>query len=202
MSTAKTRTRIIETAELLFARKGYSATSLREITDAAGVNVAAVNYHFGSKENLLVELLDRIVGTINERRIILLDEMEAAGRPDVEGVLTAFLLPDLEVLAELRSRNPDLPRFVSRMYSEGSEHMNKLIGRQFAETQKRFHEALAAARPELSPEGISWRLYCIVGIVIYLFSGVETPGSPRFGQDVESDLTQLLEVAVPIMSAT
>ena len=64
-----TKTRILETAESLFARHGYAATSLRDITEAAGANVAAVNYHFGSKEALLVAVLDRTVGPIGPRRI-------------------------------------------------------------------------------------------------------------------------------------
>lgn len=200
--TAETRQQIIEAAELLFARNGYSATSLREITETAGVNIAAVNYHFGSKENLLVEILDRIVGPLNAQRIEILDELETAGKPDVRQILTAFLLPDLRVLDELRSRNPDLPRFVSRMYSEGTELMAQVVGRQFAETQARFSSAFARALPDLGPDEIGWRLKCIVGIVVYLFAGIESSGvEPMVGHDIDANLRRLLDVTIPMMSA-
>jgi AcrR family transcriptional regulator len=201
MSSATTRDRIVRAAEVLFARNGYAATSLREITESAEVNIASVNYHFGSKEKLLAEILDRVVGPLTARRIELLDECESEGTPDLEQVLTAFLLPDLEALTTLRSRDRDLPRFVSRMYTEGSDLMNELIGRQFAETQRRFYAAFAEAIPDLTPEDIAWRVYCLVGIVVYLFAGVETPGKPVIGVDVGNDLTRLLQVAFPIMAA-
>lgn len=198
-----TREGIIREAELLFARKGYEGTSVREITQAAGVNLAAVNYHFGSKEKLLVELLDRVVAPINRERMRLLDEAEEAGEADVEELLAAFLLPDLHVLDELRSRDPDLPRFVSRMYSEGSELMIEVMGRQFAETQRRFFSAFHRCLPGLSRDEIAWRLHCIVGIVLYLFAGVEGPGiGPMVGPEPEDNLSRLLAVTVPLMTAS
>ncbi len=195
-----TREQIARTAEVLFAREGFSNTSLRQVTDAAGVNIAAVNYHFGSKEGLLVEILDRIIAPLNEERIMLLDELEEAGTPDTVDLLTAFLLPDLRLIQELRTRDPSLPRFVSRMYSEASELMERTMGRQFAETQVRFYAAFGHAIPSLSADEIAWRLRCVVGIVVYMFASVETPGLPSMlGGDVDADLERLLGVTVPMM---
>lgn len=197
-----TKDRIIEAAEILFALNGYDGTSLRDITERAGVNVAAVNYHFGSKENLLIELLDRIIAPINTERLEMLEEASTDGPPELEQILTAFLLPDLTSLNRLRARNPDLPRFVSRMYSEGSPLMGKIVGMQFAEMSERFGEAFARALPELSPAEISFRLSCIVGIVVYLFAGVEAPGvAPLATGDVNTDLARLLAVTRSIMTA-
>lgn len=197
-----TRQRILQEAELLFARHGYASTSVREITEAADANLAAVNYHFGSKENLLIELLDRVVAPINEQRLELLDEMEAKGAPEVDEVLTAFLLPDLQVLHELRDRDPDLPRFVSRMYSEGSDLMTQVIGRQFAETQRRFLTAFERVLPELAREEIAWRLHCLVGIILYLFADMEIAGiGSMVRPDPKRNLDRLLTVTVPMMTA-
>lgn len=197
-----TKDRIIEAAEILFALNGYDGTSLRDITERASVNVAAVNYHFGSKEKLLIELLDRIIAPINTERLEMLEEASTDGPPDLEQILTAFLLPDLTSLNRLRARNPDLPRFVSRMYSEASPLMGKIVGRQFAEISERFGEAFARALPELSPAEISFRLSCIVGIVVYLFAGVEAPGvAPLATGDVNTDLARLLAVTRSIMTA-
>ncbi|MEA1902476.1 MAG: TetR/AcrR family transcriptional regulator [Actinomycetota bacterium] len=200
--TTETREQVIEAAEVLFARNGYSATSLREITETARVNIAAVNYHFGSKEKLLIEILDRVVGPINAKRMNLLDQIETAGEATVVEVLTAFLLPDLQVLNELRARNPELPRFVSRMYSEGTELMTRIMGRQFAEVQTRFYRAFEKALPDIERDDIAWRLHCVVGIVVYLFAGVETPEMPSMlGTDVDANLEKLLEVTTPLMTA-
>lgn len=198
----KTKEDIVRAAEILFARQGYAETSLRQITDEAGVNVAAVNYHFRTKENLLVEILDRMVVPLNDARLKLLDEFESDVTPGVEQVLTAFLLPDLELIQDLRSRDPDLPRFVSRMYSEASELMARVVGRQFAEVQERFYAAFARAVPTASREDIAWRLHCVVGIVLYLFASVLPPGSPPMvGNDIDRDLQRLLAVTVPLMVA-
>lgn len=197
-----TRAQILGAAEVLFAREGYANTSLRQITELAGANLAAVNYHFGSKEKLLIEILDRVIAPITEERIRLLDEVESTGTPDLSQLLTAFLLPDLHVIAELKERDPSLPNFVSRMYSEGSDLMAEVMGRQFAEAQTRFYAAFARALPQFSQDEIGWRLQCIVGIVVYLFASVEASGMPpMLGADVDRDLRRLLSVTVPFMSA-
>lgn len=197
-----TKNRILETAEVLFAVNGYEGTSLRDITERAGVNVAAVNYHFGSKEKLLTALLDRVIAPINVERLRLLEAASSDGPPDLNQILTAFLLPDLHCLATLRDRNRDLPRFVARMYSEGSPLMEEVIGAQFAEVGKRFASALTVALPELDQAEIAYRISCIVGIVVYMFSGVEARGmAPLTTGDVDADLARLLAVTRSIMTA-
>src|SRR5262245_20834005 len=92
-----TPNRIIAAAERLFAEGGEDATSLRAITREANVNVAAVHYHFGGRDELLRALLDRRLGPLNARRLDLLDEAVAAhgDPPPVEALLAAFLRPDL-----------------------------------------------------------------------------------------------------------
>lgn len=197
-----TKQRILETAEVLFAANGYAGTSLRDITQKAGVNVAAVNYHFGSKESLLAALLDRVIFPINKERIELLDELEAAGDPSAEEILEAFLLPDLHGLETLRGRDPALPQFVSRMYSEGSNLMHDVIGGQFAELGQRFGSAFARALPELEQTEIAFRLSCVVGIVVYMFAEVAVPGmAPLATADLETNLGRLVAVTTSIMTA-
>src|SRR5258708_25733138 len=90
--------RIIDAAERLFIRDGIDATSLRAVTREAGVNVAAIHYYFGSRDELLRAVLDRIVTPVNERRLVLLDQGLAAnrGRPlAVQELLPIFLLTAL-----------------------------------------------------------------------------------------------------------
>src|SRR3954462_6664616 len=82
-TSADTKTRILDAAELLFMEHGYEATSLRSLTAAAGVNLASVNYHFGSKDVLFQAVLTRRLDPMNQERIALLEKLErdAGGKP-------------------------------------------------------------------------------------------------------------------------
>src|SRR6478736_9839979 len=95
-----TKERILDAAETLFMEHGFEATSLRAITTAAGVNLAAVNYHFGSKEELFQAVLTRRLDPMNQERIELLGriEREAGGRAlSCEKILFAMLIPALKL---------------------------------------------------------------------------------------------------------
>jgi AcrR family transcriptional regulator len=95
----ETRERILDAAERLFARKGITSTSMRALTAAAGVNLAAVHYHFGSKEALLDAVIERRAEPCNAARNRALDRHlaeRAEAAPDVEQVLRAFLEPVVE----------------------------------------------------------------------------------------------------------
>ena len=106
MSRDATRRRILDTAERQFALRGFAGTSLRGITREAGVNVAAIHYHYGSKEELLRATMERILAPVNAERLRLLDEAIAAadGAPSVEAILSAFLCPDLLLIRDLGER--------------------------------------------------------------------------------------------------
>src|SRR5579863_8025495 len=113
-----TKQRILDTAERLVAEQGYSGTSLRHIIAEAGVNLAAVHYHFGSKEELLDELILRKAGPVNAERIERLDRvLSEAGdaAPRVDTVLEAFLQP----MAEAADRDPQFVRLMGRIMAEG-----------------------------------------------------------------------------------
>src|SRR5689334_6672408 len=99
MST-DTKASILDTAERLFAERGYASTSLRTITSAAGVNLAAIHYHFRSKEALLEAVVSRRADAVNSRRLEILDQLrkDAGGRPlPLEQIFEAFLGPAFEM---------------------------------------------------------------------------------------------------------
>src|SRR6186997_2062595 len=111
-STA-TKPRILDAAEALFMEHGFEATSLRAITTSAGVNLAAVHYHFGSKEELFQAVLTRRLDPMNQERIDLLAkvEREAAGRPlSCEKVLFAMLIPALRLARDEERGGKDFLR--------------------------------------------------------------------------------------------
>src|SRR5690606_20854607 len=97
MSSPDTKQRILDTAERLFADKGFTETSLRTLTQEAQVNLAAVHYHFGSKERLFAEILGRIVAPVNAERVRRFDELQRnLGALQLEAVIEAFLAPAIE----------------------------------------------------------------------------------------------------------
>ena len=97
MSTThfNTKDRILGAAEELFAQHGFSGTSLRQVTSRADVNIAAVNYHFGSKENLVNEVFRRRMDEMSERRISELRLAQAEHPGELEPILAAFIQPAL-----------------------------------------------------------------------------------------------------------
>lgn len=164
---------ILDAAERLFAANGYGATSIRSITREAGVNVAAVHYHFGTKESVLRGVLDRIAGPINQRRRDLLDRLD---NPTVSDLIEAFVRPDLEVLEELHQRNRAAARFAGRTYADRSEPMATITQEQFASTAAQFVERLALRLPHLTDDEVWWRLGRTVAVIVDIFSGYPETG--------------------------
>ena len=123
-----TKDKILDTAERLIGERGYAATSLRQVITEAGVNLAAVHYHFGSKEDLLDAVVARKVTPVNEARMAWLERVEAAagsGPLKVEDVLEAFFLPT----AAVAGRSPEFVRLMGRMLTEGM--MPRIVEKHF-----------------------------------------------------------------------
>jgi AcrR family transcriptional regulator len=153
-----TKTRILDAAEKLFGEKGFDATSLRDITAEADVNLAAVNYHFQSKESLIDAAILRRALPVNNRRLAML--AEAGPQPSVEAIVEAFVAPLLEVdmdsMAMLMARVLSNPDVVERVFRD---HMTALASR--------FVDALGAVLPDVSPAELQWRLHFIGGAMAH-----------------------------------
>jgi AcrR family transcriptional regulator len=173
-TAAETRERLLDTAETLFADEGLAATSLRAITAAAGVNVAAVHYHFGSKEALLEAVFARRIAPVNRERLARLARHEAAaagGRLDVEAVLEAFIAPLIEA-PEPPGMTPErLSALVGRFYTEPRDLVERILRDQFADLGRRFILALCRALPDLEPAEVAWRFQCMLGVLSHILSG-------------------------------
>lgn len=137
-----TKTRILDAAERLFSQDGFDAASLRTITAAAQVNLAAVNYHFHSKEALFSAVIERRARPINKRRLELLEAIP--GKLNAERILDAFLRPAMErSAAELSCFRP----LMARLHSVPLELHTRIIEENFAPTLNRFVDALSEALP-------------------------------------------------------
>ena len=171
-----TKERILDVAEHLFADSGYSATSLREITREASVNLASVHYHFGSKEALLTATLDRRFSVINQLRIDQLDQLEATagpGGPRLDEILRAFLGPPFEMRAKWGESGRKFVRFVGRIHSETDE-IREVFGKLFQPVMSRFMRAFLKALPELDPDEIEWRAHFLVGAMAHTMTWCES----------------------------
>jgi AcrR family transcriptional regulator len=198
-----TEQRILDAAEGLFAQHGFAGTSLRMITTQAGVNLAAVNYHFGSKEALLRATLDRIVGPVNRERLAMLERAEAAAGnnpPSIEAVLEAFIAPDLRMMRDLGDRGALLFRFLGRSHTEPSELVQSLIRAQFTALAQQFLNALQRALPQLPKHELYWRLHCVVGVITYLMADTASLGMLD-RTDVDGTVARLVAFLAPGVAA-
>ncbi len=165
----ETKIRILDAAERLIAEQGLDV-SLRAITAAAGVNLAAVNYHFQSKDALIDAIVARAIEPVNRRRLEMLDAVEresAGGRLPLEGVLRAFLSP----LTELDPRGREHVRaLMGRIYSVPDEFIRRVFDRHLAAIAERFLEAFARAVPELTAEERVWSMLFAIGAVIHVLN--------------------------------
>lgn len=165
-----TREKILDTAERLIANRGFAATSLRHIIGEAGVNLAAIHYHFGSKQDLLDELIARKAKRVNEERTALLDALErdaGSGAVAVEKVLDAFFGPMIRAGGE----NPQFVKLMGRLQGEGL--LPQVVGRHFQEVLVRFVKALRRALPELSDGELYWRMQFMFGAMSQAVCGWE-----------------------------
>jgi AcrR family transcriptional regulator len=162
---AATKAQVLTAAERLFALNGFQNVSVRDITAEASVNLASVNYHFGSKDGLLFEIFRRRTSELNRERARMLHEAadRAAGAPPVREILRALFEPPLRWSSPGHARRVSV-QFIIRARSEGTEAMREVL-RTDVSHLRRFADALTAARPELPPEVVYWRLHFCLGLV-------------------------------------
>lgn len=161
-----TKDRILGAAEELFAQHGFAGTSLRQVTGHADVNIAAVNYHFGSKENLVNEVFRRRMDEMTAAR---LGQLEAARRDrpgDLGAVLAAFVEPALAMAQEGHSGGAFV-RVIARAYAEKNDNLRKFLSDHYGHVLRDFAKAIAGCVPGLSKEELYWRLDFLAGALTY-----------------------------------
>lgn len=171
-----TRRRILDAAEALFTEHGFEATTLRQITGQAQVNLAAVNYHFGSKEALIQELFRRRLTWLNERRLEALDrlEAEAKGAPlKPSKIVDAFFGVAVNMAADREGGGRTFMRLLGRTYTEPSEFVRSFLASEYSEAVGRFKAALFKALPAVPQEEILWRFHFMLGAMAYALSGAD-----------------------------
>lgn len=160
-----TRERLLNIAEQRFGEGGYEGTSLRAITVAAAANIAAVNYHFGSKEALLRAAVARAMAPVNTERRRRLDQMEATGQPTAEQLIRAFIEPGLDLVLRRGERGAIVARFIGRVAFDPSRRIRELYAAEADPIEARYLAALQTALPRAAPESVAFGYVNMLGLL-------------------------------------
>ncbi|RDS86029.1 TetR/AcrR family transcriptional regulator [Dyella psychrodurans] len=168
-SSASTKERILTSAEALFAQRGFEGASLRQLTAAAGVNLAAVNYHFGSKEKLVEEVFKRRLDQLSARRLAALKQV--AGQPEttLEDILAAFIRPALDLSHD--GGGGLFMRVLARAFAEHDDSLRKFLSENYGHVMRQFTTEFARLLPHLSKEELYWRIDLVTGALTHAMSG-------------------------------
>src|SRR3546814_11362560 len=157
-----TKDRILGAAEELFAQHGFSGTSLRQVTSRADVNIAAVNYHFGSKENLVTEVFRRRMDEMSAQRLAQLRPAQEQAPGELEPILAAFVEPAL-ALAPDRNGGGAFIRVIARAYAQNNDGLRTFLSEPYAHVLPDFARAIAHCAPALTKAPLHSPLAFLVG---------------------------------------
>lgn len=168
-SSTSTKERILTAAETLFAQRGFDGASLRQLTAAAGVNLAAVNYHFGSKEKLVEQVFKRRLDALNQHRLAELAKV--AGKPGtkLEDVLAAYIRPALELSHE--GNGSLFMRVLARAFAEHDDTLRQFLSENYGHVMKQFTGEFARLLPHLDKAELYWRIDLVTGALTHAMSG-------------------------------
>jgi AcrR family transcriptional regulator len=173
----ETRKRILDVAEELFMQHGFEATSMRLLTSTARVNLAAVNYHFGSKDALIEALFRRRLDPMNAQRVAALDalEQQAGGQPLApEQIIRTFIGASLRMIEDAKGGGRNFIRLLGRTYTEPAKQIRALIGQLYAPAMERFKAAFERALPEVPLDELVWRMHFMFGTLSYTLAATDT----------------------------
>ena len=198
--TADTRERILDAGERLFTAHGYEGTSMRLITSEASVNLAAVNYHFGSEESLIQEVFRRRLDWLNDERLRVLIEMEeaAAGKPlKPSQIVDGFFGTLLRMADDNERGGMTFLRLLGRTLTEPSEFIRTFLAHEYATVMERYKEAFFKALPDVPKAEIVWRFHFMLGATSYAIAGTDALRLVTDWQVEEADAVDRVDRLVP-----
>ena len=188
-SNFSTRERILTVAEDLFARHGFAGASLRHVTAAARVNLAAVNYHFGSKDGLIEEVVRRRLDELNRGRLAALEATMQRQDHSLEDILDAFIRPALEQSST--GGGAAFVRVLARAWAESDGQLRRFLADNYGHVLREFATTLQRLLPALEREELYWRLDIVAGALTYAMAGfgmirrrAETPAAAHREQTI------------------
>ncbi len=203
-ATADTKQSILDSSEVLFARNGYRGTSLRLITDRAGVNLAAVNYHFGSKKALLEEVIRRRIVPLNRVRRQRIEEVRDSAlkkkkRPEIKAIMLAFIEPTLH----FRQSEPgakDFMTFIGHSFTDPDATVKNTFMKFINPLFNLLFETACEALPSLSKETVFWRLHFSIGTLLHGIHLRESIPTEMFKKKTANE-SPLIDLIMPYITA-
>lgn len=206
--TLGVKERILDAAERLFCDLGIDATSLRQITTAAEVNLAAVNYHFQSKDELFRAVYRRRLQPVNEERVAMLIALETkyGTKPVPLGLLLdAFYVPVVNAAAKLSATGVPMAKTMGRMFSDPHPVVDRILTEEVAPMAAKFNRAFGRALPHLTQKELFWRMYLSFGVLAHALASAHKitliSGGVFQGDDMQEVLTQIKAFARAGLSA-
>ncbi|MBE9048018.1 TetR/AcrR family transcriptional regulator [Pleurocapsales cyanobacterium LEGE 10410] len=197
-SSNDTKEKILNVAERLFAENGFAGTSLRSIISEAEVNLSAVNYHYGSKEELFHAVVARIAKSVVKGQLEKLGQFEADNNNlTVEEILEAFIAPPLQIVLNSGDRSLHCARFMGRCRVE-PDSIREIAEQEFRGNQKAFLDAFGRSLPDFSRTELAWKLDLAIAVLVRTLSEAKKPNaliqdtSPEHIQAVASKLVSFL----------
>ncbi|WP_341503959.1 TetR/AcrR family transcriptional regulator [Gallaecimonas sp. GXIMD4217] len=197
-----TKSRILDVAERLFAEHGFNDTSLRLITSAAGVNLASVNYHFGSKKALIQAVVARYMDEFMPRTAAVMAELATRDELGMQEVFSAFVAPLLELNRFRHNGTAVFMQLLGRGYTEKQGHLRRFITSQYGEGLGLFMAAVHKAKPGLSQKELFWRLHFTLGTVVFTMASsraLTEIAEADFGE--QNSIESLIARLVPFLAA-
>ncbi|AYC33438.1 TetR/AcrR family transcriptional regulator [Pseudomonas cavernae] len=204
MAQSETVERILDAAEQLFAEKGFAETSLRSITSKAGVNLAAVNYHFGSKKALIQAVFSRFLGPFCNSLERELDRRQARAEHKASLEELLEILVEQALAVKPRSGN-DLSIFMRLLglaFSQSQGHLRRYLEDAYGKVFRRYMMLLHEGAPRIPPLELFWRIHFMLGAAAFSMSGIKALraiAENDFG--VNTSIEQVMRLMVPFLAA-
>jgi AcrR family transcriptional regulator len=203
MAMNSTKVKILNAAEVLFAEQGFSETSMRLITSVAEVNLAAVNYHFGSKKDLIQSVIDRFFIQISGKVGSAFNTLDKQDDVSMREILEALLIPVIELDQDRSQSASHFMRLLGRAYTESQGHLKVFLREKYGHLQSQFTHLVHKANPELSQNEIFWRLHFMLGTLVFAMASY-----PALSEIAEADLNEkvdtkrMIDYLIPFLTAS
>lgn len=202
--TESTKSRILDAAEQLFAERGFAETSLRTITTRARVNLASVNYHFGSKKSLIQAVFDRFLQDFTQELSLELMTLEqlSPDQLEAEKLLNALIRPLLSLNSRRNNAISIFMRLLGRAYAETQGHLRRYVTDKYGHVLVRFTHLFQKGYPNLTIDQIFWRLHYMLGSMIFTLGGSDALrqiSQADFNRDL--DVEDVIKEMLPFLAA-
>lgn len=210
MANGETVQRILRAATVLFAERGFAETSLRTITGMADVNLAAVNYHFGTKKSLIQAVFGQFLTPFCRELDSRLTRMEASLKPgelpEVERLLQILIVSLTTSMESINEKPQRFMRLLSLAYTQTQQHLRQHLARHYGASYNRYLGWLTKTLPHLDATVFYWRLNFILGAGIFTLGNFESiqailRDDHRVETDLDSALTYLVDALAGMLDS-